>query len=138
VRSLRLAVLALTWTLIATGHVSAESKWSFKRMMPSFTKKESPPRGLYPKSSQPSMWSRMNKSTKNAFAKTKQMVPSWLMPETQAKAKRSSDVARGSATKIRDEVRTARRNILAPWGPKEQAPEKPRTVSDFLGQDRPE
>lgn len=137
--SKRFAGLVVVLALLANDHALAESKWSFKKLIPSFGKKESPPSGLYSKGQEPSMWTKMNNSGKRMVAKTKDAVPDWLMPETQDRVRKSSDAAKSSAERVRGEVRTARRNIFAPWSaPDEEEDEKPKTAADFIGQPRPE
>lgn len=139
-RSVRLAWLVLGLALVASGRVQAESKWSFKKMVPAWGKKDAPPSGLYSKSKEPSMWTKMGNSSKRMVAKTKDAVPDWLMPETQSKVRKSSDAVKTSADRVRDEARTARRNIFAPWNSSEQEEEKerPKTVPDFLALPKPE
>jgi hypothetical protein len=81
----------------------------------------------------------MNNGTKSFLAKTKDAVPSWLMPGTQDRVRRSAGAAKKSNDDIRSEVRTARRNIFAPWTQKEDDTiKRPETVPDFLAFPRPE
>lgn len=125
--------LALALALIASSTVHAEDKWSFKKLLPSFARREARPR---PKG--PSTLTKLNNNTKAFFAKTKALVPPWLMPKTQERMRRSSDSAKASATQVRKEVRTARRNILLPWLNNDDEPvDKPTTVPEFLKQPRP-
>jgi hypothetical protein len=140
VRSARLAWLVLGLALLASGRVQAESKWSFKKMVPAWGKKDTPPSGLYSKSKEPSMWTKVSSSSKRMVAKSKEAVPDWLMPETQGKVRKSSDAVKSSAERVREEARTARRNIFAPWSSTEQEEEKerPKTVPDFLALPKPE
>ena len=133
----RLAVMMMAMSLMATDSVQAESKWSWKKLVPSFGKKESAPNGLYPKSNGPSVFTKMNNGTKSLLAKSKAAVPSWLMPETQGRVRKSSDSLKQGSDRVKDEVRTARRNILAPWGQTENKSDKPETVSDWLANPRP-
>ena len=114
-RFARLAMVIMALSLIVADQASAESKWSFKKLMPSFGKKDEAPRGLYPETKEPSVWRKMNNGTKSLFAKTKNAVPSWLMPDTQDRVRRSAHSLKKSDEKIRGEVRTARRNFFAPW-----------------------
>ena len=137
-RFIRLAIVAMALSLFAISAVHAESKWSFKRLMPGADKESKAPKGLYGKSSEPSVWKKMNNGTKSFFAKSKQMVPSWLMPETQTRAKKSESSLKRSTNRIKNELRTARRNIAAPWTRPKEAPEAPKTVSDFLALPKPE
>lgn len=131
--STRLWLVALGLAFITTSTVHAEDKWSFRKLVPSFSKKEAKPK---PKG--PSTLTKLNNNTKALFAKTKVLVPSWLMPKTQERMRRSSDNAKESATRIRKEVRTARRNVLLPWLNDDDEPEDvPTTVPEFLKQPRP-
>jgi hypothetical protein len=125
------------WLLVAPS-AAAESKWSFKKLIPSLGKKDEPLRGLYPERKEPSVWQKMGQGTKTAFAKTKKALPSWMMPRTQERVSRSAKSAKKSNERLRGEVRTARRSFFSPWLPKEEPIKRPETVSDFLGQPRPE
>ena len=136
----RFATLVLALSSLITHTVQAESKWSFKKLVPTFGKKDDEvPKGLYPESTQPSMFRRMNDGTKAMFAKTKDVIPPWLMPGTQDRVRRSTASLKNGSDKVKGEVREARRNIFAPWAQSDsEKTEKPSTVSDWLGQDRPE
>ncbi len=136
-RFARLAMVILAMSLISADLASAESKWSFKKLMPSFGKKDEAPRGLYPERKEPSVWRKMNNGTKAFFVKTKDMMPSWLMPRTQDRVHRSALSLKKSDDDIRGEVRTARRNFLAPWAEPDE-PKRPETVPDFLALPKPE
>lgn len=137
--SKRFAGLVVVLALLANDQALAESKWSFKKLIPSFGKSESPPSGLYSKSKEPSIWTKMNSSGKRMVAKTKEAVPDWLMPETQDRVRKSSEAVKSSTERVKGEVRTARRNIFAPWSaPDNEEDSRPKTASDFIGQDRPE
>jgi hypothetical protein len=138
VRFARLATVAVALTLIAADRASAESKWSFKKLVPSLGKKDATPRGLYPEPTQPSIWRKMNNGTKTFFAKSKDAVPDWLMPGTQDRVRRSAGALKKSNQEIRGEVRTARRNIFAPWTQKDDSTKRPETVPDFLALPKPE
>jgi hypothetical protein len=135
---LAITVIALSITTAESAAAEAESKWSFKKLVPSFSKQEEPLRGLYPEEKRPSIWDRFNRGTRTTWAKSKQMVPSWFMPDTQDRVRRSTSSAKKSNERIRGEVRTARRSFLSPWFSKPEAEKRPETVSDFLGQPRPE
>lgn len=135
-KSARLAFVVTMVVLLGASASQAEA-WSFKNLIPSLGKDDGPARGLYSEPDKPSMWQRMNSGTKKLFAKTKSAVPPWLMPETQDRVRRSGSSIRRSTTKIREELRTARRNLMAPWTAPEE-PERPQTVTDFLGQPMPE
>jgi hypothetical protein len=124
--------------VITASAAAAESKWSFKKLVPSLGKKDDTPRGLYPEANKPSIWRRMNNGTKSMFAKTKKAVPPWLMPQTQDRVRRSAGSAKESKDKIHGEVRTARRNIFAPWLDKPETEKRPETVPDFLALPKPE
>ena len=128
----RLWLVALVLALMTTSATHAEDKWSFKKLVPSFSKKE-----VKPKPKGPSTLTKLNNNTKALFAKTKVLVPPWLMPKTQDRVRRSSGTAKTSATRIGKEVRTARRNILLPWLDKQEPADKPTTVPEFLKQKRP-
>jgi len=124
--------VALALALVTTSTLHAGDKWSFKKLVPSFSKKEAKPK---PKG--PSTLTKLNNGTKALFAKTKVLVPPWLMPKTQDRMRQSSDHAKTSATRIHKEVRTARRNILMPWLNDDEPEHKPTTVPEFLKQPRP-
>jgi hypothetical protein len=134
----RLAMTAVALSLIVAPSASAESKWTFKKLVPSFGKKDEPLRGLYPEPKEPSLWQKMNRGTKSVFAKSKDAVPSWLMPRSQDRVRRSAGSLKKSDDRMRGEVRTAQRNFFAPWAKKPEPIRRPETVSDFLGQPRPE
>jgi hypothetical protein len=138
VRLVRLAVVIITCCLITGDTVAAESKWSFKKLIPSFGKKDETPRGLFPETKKPSIWRRMNNGTKTMMAKSKRVVPNWLMPQTQDRVRRSASSLRDSKDRMNGEVRTARRNFFAPWATKSDTEKRPETVPDFLAQPRPE
>lgn len=135
---LAITVIVLSLSAVLCSAAEPESKWSFKKLMPSFGKQEEPLRGLYPEEKKPSIWERFNRGTKSSWAKSKQAIPSWLMPDTQDRVRRSASSAKKSNERIRGEVRTARRNFFSPWFSKPDAEKRPETVSDFLGQPRPE
>ena len=134
----RLAIITVVLSVAIPAVGRAESKWSLKKLMPNFGKKESAPRGLYPSAETPSVWQKRNAGTKNLLAKTKQAVPPWLMPGTQEKVRKSSNGLTESTGRIRRELRLARRNILKPWREKPTQVETPQTVSDFLALPKPE
>jgi hypothetical protein len=137
VRFARLAIIVVTVSCFSADLAFADSKWSFKKLIPSFGKQDEPPRNLAPQNKEPSVWSKMNQGTKTFFAKTKDAVPPWLMPDTQARARESGSSFKRSSERMKEEAHVARRNFFAPWSqPKE--PEKPESVSDWLGLDRPE
>jgi hypothetical protein len=138
VRSARLAMVIMALSLIVADPASADSKWSFKKLIPSFGKKDNAPRGLYPEAKQPSVWRKMNNGTKAMVAKTKDAMPDWLMPETQDKARRSAHSLKKSNEEIRGEVRTAQRNFFAPWAGRSDSQKRPETVPDFLALPKPE
>ena len=98
-----------------------------------------PEKSAKPKTkAEPSTFTKINNSTKAFFAKSKALVPSWLMPETQDRVRQSSQSLQNSATNIRQEVRTAKRKTLLPWISKpEPEPKKPETVPDFLALPKP-
>ena len=123
--------------LIATQSAHADSKWSWNKLNP-FTKKPAVTRQAYPLPPEPSMTQKISRGTKDFFAKSKQLVPAWMMPQTQDRIAKSTRSASDSADRVDKELRTARRNILAPWRQDEPAPMRPETIPDFLGQDRPE
>ena len=137
-KAARFAGILLAMSLLSTDVANAESKWSFKKLVPTFGKKDDVPKGLYPESNEPSMFRKMNNGTKAFFAKTKDAIPSWLMPETQDRVKRSSASFKNGSERVKGEVREARRNIFAPWGRSTDKADGPETVPDFLSQDRPE
>jgi hypothetical protein len=124
--------------LLAADVQSAESNWSFKKLMPSFGQKNSTPRGLYPEPKKPSVWSRMNRGTKSFVAKSKDAVPSWLMPQTQDRVKKSVGTVKQSKEAIGGEVKMARRNFFAPWSQPKTEEKRPETVPDFLALPKPE
>ncbi len=132
----RIAIGTLLVALIATQSAQADSSWSWSKLNP-FAKKPAATRQAYPKPPEPSMTKKVTQGTKDFFAKSKQLVPSWMMPKTQERLAKSSRSASDSAGRVDQELRTAKRNILAPWR-EEPAPKRPETIPDFLGQDRPE
>ena len=133
----RLALFVLTVSMLTTDLAQAESKWSWKKLVPTIGKKEEAPRGLYPTADEPSVLKKMTNGTKSMFAKTKQMVPPWLMPQTQDRVRRSGNGLKRSTERVREELRTARRNILAPWTKPAETAEPPKTVPDFLALPKP-
>jgi hypothetical protein len=135
---LAIAIIALSVLLAHSQAAEPESKWSLKKLVPSFGKQEEPLRGLYPEHEKPSLWQRFNRGTKTAWAKSKDALPSWVMPQTQDRARRSASSLKNSNERMRGEVRTARRSFFAPWRSKPEPEKRPETVSDFLGQPRPE
>lgn len=137
-RFTRLAIFAIVLSLVASNAIRAESKWSLKSLIPGSGKKQEAPKGLYAEPKGPSVWQKMNNGTKSFFVKSKQMVPSWLMPETQERVKKSENSFTRSSNRIREELRTARRNIVAPWTRPKETKEEPKTVSDFLALPKPE
>ncbi len=136
-RFARLAMLVTVLFAVTANQAMAESNWSFKKLIPSFGKKEAPPRGLYPASNEPSLWRKMNNGTKSFFAKTKQAVPPWLMPETQDRVRRSSENAKNSSKKMREEARLAKRSIFSPWSQPAEPDNRPETVQDWIAQPKP-
>ena len=136
-RIARLAMLLVAVSWFTADPACAESRWSLKKLLPSFGKKDDTPRGLYPESNEPSMWQKMNTGTKAFFAKTKEAIPPWLMPETQERVRQSGNSVVSSGERFREEAKTARRNFFAPWAQSKE-PERPTDVSDWLGQPRPE
>ena len=133
----RLAIATVVLSVAIPAAAHAESKWSFKKLIPSIGKKDDMPRGLFPASNEPSMWRKMNDGTKNLLAKSKKVVPSWLMPQTQDRVRKSAGSFKRSGAKIREELRTARRNILSPWSRPVDKTDQPKTVSDFIALPKP-
>jgi hypothetical protein len=137
VKFARLAMIVVTISWMTADSAHAESKWSLKKLIPSFGKEESPPRESLAERKEPSVWTRMNQGTKAFFAKTKEAVPPWLMPETQGRVRQSSQSLRQSSERMRGEAKVARRNFFAPWSQPDE-PDKPESVSEWLSLDRPE
>lgn len=131
-------VLTLAIALAAARVAQAESSWSWKNWMPFGAKSSQSARKTVKKKTEPSMMQRFNRGTKSFFAKSKEAVPPWLMPETQKKVRTSSAEAKKSAGNVKKEVRTAQNNIFAPWLDSKEPKEKPTTVHDWLNQPRPE
>ncbi|MDG2380266.1 MAG: hypothetical protein P8N76_01190 [Pirellulaceae bacterium] len=136
----RLCLVAVTLALLTTATARAQakpqepSKWSIKSFIPKMPQMPSKSKAK----SKPSTLSKLNTGTKAFFAKSKALVPSWLMPDTQDRVRQSSNTIKQSASKIDQEVRTARRKSILPWIKKEEpVPEKPATVSDFLALPKP-
>ncbi|MCP4189834.1 MAG: hypothetical protein GY768_04320 [Planctomycetaceae bacterium] len=135
----RLCLVAVALAVLTTATVQAQSKpqepskWSIKNFIPKMPQAPSKSKTK----SKPSTLTKFNNGTKAFFAKSKALVPSWLMPDTQDRVKQSSKTIKQSATKIDQEIRTARRKSLLPWIKEEPAPEKPATVSDFLALPKP-
>lgn len=136
-KSARLAIFLVTISWITADLAHAESKWSFKNLIPSFGNEEAPPRESIAERKEPSVWSKMNRGTKAFFAKTKESIPPWLMPQTQERVRQSGQSLRSSSDRMREEAKVARRNFFAPWLQPDE-PKKPESVSEWLGQDRPE
>ncbi len=131
------ALLGLILILALASSAHAESKWSWKNLVPGSD--HSAARASESRAKKPSMLARMNQKTKATLAKTRDIiVPDWLLPNTQDKVRRSGSAARRSAGTLKSDARTARRSILAPWKRDPPEPQRPRTVSEFLGQPRPE
>jgi len=135
---LRLCLTAMALAVIisapAAAQSEAESGWSIKKLIPRLPEKSAKPKTK----AEPSTFTKINNSTKAFFAKSKALVPSWLMPETQDRVRQSSQSLQNSATNIRQEVRTAKRKTLLPWINKpEPEPKKPETVPDFLALPKP-
>jgi hypothetical protein len=84
------------------------------------------------------MWTRFNSSSKAFFAKSKAAVPSWFMPDTQKRVRKSSDLAKHSSGRVKQEVRTAKRNFWEVWSTPEEPVDQPTTVSDWLALPKPE
>ena len=132
----RLCLVAMALAMITSTPTQAQtpSKWSIKKLVPKMPKMPAKPKAK----SEPSTLTKLNNNTKAFFAKSKALVPSWMMPETQERARQSSKTIQESAGRIDAEVRTARRKSLLPWLKKEAPePEKPTTVSDFLALPKP-
>ena len=135
---LRLCLTAMALAVIisapAAAQSEAESGWSIKKLIRRLPEKSAKPKTK----AEPSTFTKINNSTKAFFAKSKALVPSWLMPETQDRVRQSSQSLQNSATNIRQEVRTAKRKTLLPWISKpEPEPKKPETVPDFLALPKP-
>ena len=135
---LRLCLTAMALAVIisapAAAQSEAESGWSIKKLIPRLPEKSAKPKTK----AEPSTFTKINNSTKAFFAKSKALVPSWLMPETQDRVRQYSQSLQNSATNIRQEVRTAKRKTLLPWISRpEPEPKKPETVPDFLALPKP-
>jgi hypothetical protein len=82
----------------------------------------------------------MTGGTKSFLAKSKQMVPSWMLPKTQERTRKSTTAAKDSYGRLKQEMRVAQKKITAPWkriGQSKAETDEPRTVNDFLAQPRP-
>ena len=141
----RLLLFAVTFFFASQSLVCAEPGWSFKNLIPGGSDKK-------PASEQSSMpnpfraasnqLKKIGSGTKSALAKTKDVMPDWMFPDTRKNIQKSSQTVQGSFGKIKDEMRVAQRAVVSPFkqlaqlGQKEEDP-GPQTVTDFLKQDRP-
>ena len=131
-------MLTLAAVLTVAGIAQAESSWSWRNWVPFAPKPAQTVRSRTVPKTEPSAWTKFNRSTKAFFAKTKQAVPSWLMPNTQKRVQQSSQAAKQSSGRVKQEVRTVRRNVFAPWLDREPPQDKPTTVPDWLALPKPE
>ncbi len=72
---------------------------------------------------EPSTFEKMSQGTKSFFTKTKDTLTPWS---------KSSSKKKPSAPKS-----PSKKSFLSSWWPKKKEPPKPKTVGDFLAQDRP-
>lgn len=148
-RSSRVLIAAVGLMLMSQVSASAESKWSFKNLLPGVDKTEKPtlprPEGRTsfgkPKSGNAftAPFKRMGDDTKRLLGKTKALVPSWASPKPKRNAKESPNVVTSSFRKVNSELKVAHRKMMAPWKNlgKSPEPKKPRDVGEFLSQPRP-
>jgi len=148
-QSFKMSIATVGLMLIVQGSTLAEQKWSFKNLLPGDKKVEKAtlprPEGRtsFEKTKKGNAFTapfkRIGNDTKRLFGRTKSLVPSWALPETQRKSKESSNVVTGSFRKVNSEIKVAHRKMMAPWKnlSKSPEPEKPRTVGQFLSQPRP-
>jgi hypothetical protein len=143
----KLSLFVVSVLIVCQSATLAQSNWSLKKLIPA-KKKSSPellpsPEGnalFREKSSQPSPLQKMTGGTKSFLAKSKQMVPSWMLPKTQERTRKSTTAAKDSYGRLKQEMRVAQKKITAPWkriGQSKAETDEPRTVNDFLAQPRP-
>jgi hypothetical protein len=105
---------------VSDDHSSGLSKYSLTGSKSSSTKK----------SSQPSTLSKWNQNTKEFFGKTKDTLMPWSKSDTKKAA------AHPVSTKKKAKA-AEKTPWYKAWWPHEE-PKKPKTVSEFIGQERPE
>ena len=108
-------------------HASVSDKdrgsWMPKMSLPSWGSTSRAPA----KSKTPSTLTKLNQGTKDFFGKTKDVLMPWSKP------------AKKSATRPASAKKTSQTPWYKAWIPRQKPPEKkPMSVSDFIGQDRPE
>ena len=104
----------------AKASISDKSKSSGlpKLSLPSWGSESSKPKG-------PSTMQKINSGTKSFFSKTKDVLMPWNTSSKKTSSSRSS--------------KPKKKSILTSWIPTKKPPKKERmTVSDFIGQDRPD
>ena len=141
----RVILIAITTCLASHSLANAEG-WSFKSLLPG-RNNDIPP--VQEESEFPNPFKaasnglkKVNNGTKAMLAKTKDIMPDWMFPETRANISRSSNEVQSSFGKIKQEVRTAQRAVVSPFKKLAELaqPEPdpgPQTVTDFLKQERP-
>jgi hypothetical protein len=123
---------------LLVGAVQADDGWSLAKLNPFKGKSgdaavrmrvedqlaEARARSGMSRSEQPSTWARISQGTQDFFGKTKDV----LMPWTKDDKQRTNARSRPKPKK--------KPSIMTAWLKKER-PQRPKTVVDFLGNDRP-
>lgn len=127
--------------------VAGEGGWGLPNLNP-FASKAKPPTSArvsddswqmpsLRRSSGPSTWQKMNNGTKSFFSKTASALNPWdSPPETKpvSPSGRNSAFSRTTSTKTQPE---SSGSWFSWWGGAEE-PQRPKTVNDFLMQERPQ
>lgn len=81
------------------------------------------------RSTEPSAWSKMTTGTKDFFGKSYDVLTPWDTEAEKAKSRREASMGRKKVPK---------KSFLTSWMSDDPPPQKPKTVSQFLAQPRPE
>ena len=108
----------------------AEEGWSLSKLNPfsqSTTKKKTLP-GV--RKTEPSTWDKVTSGTKNALTKTNQAINPW--------AKKSTTTSKRTTTRqAANRPKSKEKKSMFDWFGKAEEPRQPKTVSEFISQERP-
>lgn len=96
--------------------------------MPSWGSKSRSPK----RSSEPSTLSKLNQGTKDFFGKTKDVLMPW------SKSTQSKSTQKSATRPVSNKKKVAKTPWYKALIPQKEPEKKPKTVSEFIGQDRPE